>query len=459
MHGDTFYSDTAKGTHNTVNAISTNLDEYPGTKINEAVFYFAPLPTTFTSGAFPMAQYIPRMNSTMEYLNVTVDEFPAECNNDLKMGFYASYQWGHESQLQPIRFEACMTGDLTTSPFHPTFDRQDITEILYLKRYIYADDSFTAYKITATTSLGYFEVPSMHNGHRAGPLMTKFPKSANDTIAIGKIPYISKRENNGTLLSNITTAANRNHGPLALLTVSLFGEGSFLDRHFKDPEGLALERPTIEDEDGWTTDIRSPTCVSLPPLAGISSWELTGCLTDYSYKAAPGTFRRIDEWLSSFDFTANARKTLSIALFYAHKTWLGGKGGGYSIYSPAKFERRIHYADGIPTFKSSLSTREILAGSALLGLHLLGLLVLAAYTWYLKPWVPWLGSEVMIRSGTAFADTLSAAQDQKEWEHTVQACPGFIGDDRPGETTGNMSFGAKASLGTGFGKRFTRSFA
>jgi hypothetical protein len=179
-------------------------------------------------------------------------------------------------------------------------------------------------------------------------------------------------------------------------------------------------------------------------------------MVDINHRDVDSIMEQVSAWIYAFGYEFEMERTLNLAIFYAHKVWLGGVGSSYSAFDDT---RRIRYTEGNPTFKSSLSTQHIIVGSVLKGIHLLGLLALAIYTFVMKPWIPWLGSEVMIKMGTAFAGSLSAAQDEKEWEDTAQACPGFIGDDNPTEGVGNMRFGATAGLDTKYEKKFTKSFA
>jgi hypothetical protein len=109
---------------------------------------------------------------------------------------------------------------------------------------------------------------------------------------------------------------------------------------------------------------------------------------------------------------------------------------------------------GIAITKTTMTMVEIIIGSIFLGAYLLGLLALAIYAVYGKPFMPWLGAEIMIKAGMAHAEILSAAEGDKQWKHTIAACPGFVGDEKPEDNVGRIAFGAAATLSRSQGRQF-----
>ncbi|KAH4014496.1 hypothetical protein HBI70_177560 [Parastagonospora nodorum] len=110
--------------------------------------------------------------------------------------------------------------------------------------------------------------------------------------------------------------------------------------------------------------------------------------------------------------------------------------------------RTILVDHGVPTIRTSLSMAGIVVGSVLLGAHLLGLLALALYSFIKKPFSLWLGAEIMVKAGTAYAEVLGAAEGDKQWKNAAAACKGFVGDERAGNEVGRMAFGAPTGLST-----------
>lgn len=128
-------------------------------------FYFAPLLNGFSSGVYAKPQYAPRINTTVEYTNITLEEFPRNCTSGREDVFFAEYN------LRYAHLAACVPSNISSSPWEITHNRQDITENLYLNVSSEYEDSYELYRATAKSSLGYFELPSVHNGYKAGPLL------------------------------------------------------------------------------------------------------------------------------------------------------------------------------------------------------------------------------------------------------------------------------------------------
>ncbi|KAH3995464.1 hypothetical protein HBH68_165930 [Parastagonospora nodorum] len=106
------------------------------------------------------------------------------------------------------------------------------------------------------------------------------------------------------------------------------------------------------------------------------------------------------------------------------------------------------------TIRTSLSMAGIIVGSVLLSAHLFGLLALAIYSFIKKPFSHWLGAEIMVKAGTAYAEILGATEGDKQWRNAAAACKGFIGDERAENEVGRMAFGAPMGLSTKKERRF-----
>jgi hypothetical protein len=155
--------------------------------------FLAQLTSGYNTGL--IQQFIPRINSTALYKNISVDEFPKNCGR-IDGAFYVNYDGTYESKFDTTfgsiidagdlmnaedfssqtlfwGLEACMAADMTKTPWRPTRDRQDFTEELFLN-ISYGFGTFL-YKVTLDTTAGYFELPNYANGGVAGPLLEKDP--------------------------------------------------------------------------------------------------------------------------------------------------------------------------------------------------------------------------------------------------------------------------------------------
>jgi hypothetical protein len=179
-----------------------------------------------------------------------------------------------------------------------------------------------------------------------------------------------------------------------------------------------------------------------------SEWE---CLPDSNHRDEEAVLGTVRKWVASFTQESSAREALTVGAFLANKEWLDQ---ARSYRYGYRHKRRVAVDPGITIKKTTITIVEIIIGSIFLGAHLLGLLVLAIYAVYGKPFMPWLGGEAMVKAGTVYADILSAAEGDKQWKQTMAACPGFVGDERPTDSVGRIAFGAVAGLSRSHGKKF-----
>ena len=167
------------------------------------------------------------------------------------------------------------------------------------------------------------------------------------------------------------------------------------------------------------------------------------CDEDYDHRDEDDIIGEVKTFVNWFSQEDTAREAFTVGAYLANKDWLD-QARGYTLSYDAK--RKVVADQGITINKTKITIVEIIIGSIFLGLHLLGLLVLAIYAVYGKPFVPWLGGEVMVKAGTVHADILSAAEGHRQWKQTMAACPGFVGDERPTDSVGRIAFGAVAGL-------------
>lgn len=156
---------------------TTNLDTLP-TLLNESYDPFiAQLPSGYNTGL--IRQFLPRINSSVTRVNAATGEFPPDCQ-DLPGSFYARYAYtsGPEASDYNWSITACMPANQTNSSWTSSSARQDISEVLYLNLSIQGlqvGEAQGSYRISANTSIGYFELPNYMNNLLPGPLLDKDP--------------------------------------------------------------------------------------------------------------------------------------------------------------------------------------------------------------------------------------------------------------------------------------------
>jgi hypothetical protein len=119
-------------------------------------------------------QFAPRFNSSVHWESLDNSKFPSNCSG---IAFFRNYTVSHQEEIinaNEYQISVCMLGNLTETPFKRTRNRQDFNETLYVT----AEGSQnvqTTFKLTLSTTLGYFELPNDHLGPKYGPLLDSDP--------------------------------------------------------------------------------------------------------------------------------------------------------------------------------------------------------------------------------------------------------------------------------------------
>lgn len=411
---------------------------------------YSPLPSSFSKNAFPIAQYAPRMNSSVIYVNITENEFKENCRNETDNGgFYAKY--GVDTESLRFKFEACMPTDLRNTPWKVTRDRQDITEKLYLGLGLYgisgASLDMVYWKLEVGTSLGYFELPSEQNNNKPGRLLDKDPLAPGSAqIKEG----IYRRADNVSYFGNDTLSQETNIGPLASVALALFGRWSFVESRMSDPSRFILPYDYLEDGI-YPTGTRD--CVYKFPMGNWENYVSQKCVSHWESLDERDVYTQVRTYLKPFysdtTFKYELQTNLNHAIYMANKLWLGGT---YPRGSHAQLA--VAFDAGIPVIKPKISLAGMIVGSIFLAAHLLGLLLLAIYVFMMKPWSDTMGAEVMLKMGMVYSDTLAQSQTKKEWKETLNNLPGYISDEKPNEQVGRLGLGAAAGLSRRKGRQF-----
>lgn len=437
--------------------------------------FIAQLPYGFSTG-FEQA-YAPRINTNVSYESIAVDDAPEGC---FSLEGDSRFVKHHYEYVHPFRsyqswnLSTCIPSSALISPINGTRDRQDFDEVFYLnltrRDEIFYDTG--TFKVSARTTIGYFELPSYANGNQPGLLLDMYPWKADE-----KLPNSTTEDTPLTyeLLEDVP-----NRGPLATIYLALFGNGSLPDT-LSDPSYLTyLNRSSTSSayiNSTATTPTENPfsslppdtppsatlapgICHDLAPLGTLFgdgvTWARTSpvdyCLaTDevwrYEWRGRAPFNRTADPpfdvryWMDRF-FVAEdrVRAALTAAAFMADEIWLTDPMVRGSLV--------VAVDEGFDVVAPVMPLAGVVVGSLLLGVFLValwGLLVFAALQRRAR-WTPTLDAWAMLRMGAgvgvgAFVTTTMGKEDD-----VLDALPGFMGDARPEGDVGRLGVGAEAEL-------------
>ncbi|KAL4955506.1 hypothetical protein BDW69DRAFT_160697 [Aspergillus filifer] len=434
--------------------------------------FLAELP--FGSNTGLIRQFLPRINSTAHYQNITEEEYPRECQS-IPNGFFVEYANTTFSAYGDNRtwgVQACMPGDVTRSPWQATRNRQDFSETLYLNvsQYGYSSSGYggamsSFYRLTMATTAGYFELPNYMNGGVAGELLENDPSDlcqsdcvyqGNANYSIGwnyhQSSYYDRRQAQVLTEPLESTYELGNRGPLLTLALALFGEGSFVASRARNPSAYAT---TIlaegEDDEGayrWSPDI----CIDTFPLgwlfsAHLSSSETNACISNRGGKEEEWKVaQEIGRWLANFKGRdEDLSKTFTAAAFLANREWIK-----YRVSDRYDRTLTVSLDSGADTQVPSISLAGVIVISTLLGIHVLSLLALGLYSVWSPRWTSTLDSFAMMRMGADILPELpmhlSIGTHKVE---VLDSAPGFVGDAAQGERVGKLGVGATAPIKSG----------
>ncbi|CZR65307.1 uncharacterized protein PAC_15207 [Phialocephala subalpina] len=425
-------------------------------------------------------QFIPRFNSTATYENVTgTGSFPVGC--DQKLGsFYAKYAdkiMDTKVVYGSWSIEACMPANLTKSPWKNTRDRQDFSEELYLNITLLGNYMWNTaasgwqFRVSVSTTAGYFELPNYMNGAMPGPLLLKDPNSicGNDCYAEGgnliynhNVTAKNTRraddasDNFDANIANSSLSLERvsNKGPLLTISMALFGSGSFLANRIAHPEAYW----GVNDTNSIPSSVPDPpnegSCIDLAPmgrlLSSLQDGVTKGSYADYCIANTAGGVggRNLGEymmtWVRSFaiDDTDGLTTAFTAASFLANQAWMmNNVNSDFRTLS-------IHFDYGADTQVPTISTAGMILISVLLGIDLIALFAMGIYASFSIRWTNQLDSFAMIRLGTSMADKLPLMVGlQKDKMKMLDELPGSVGDAADEhEMVGRLGLGAQNAL-------------
>ncbi|RAO72455.1 uncharacterized protein BHQ10_008467 [Talaromyces amestolkiae] len=394
--------------------------------------WFTELPNNYNTGTY--RSIAPRYNSSTSSELIPVDEFPSNCSSTPDY-FYTSLNYTESSgdrdpydePIDPAQIQVCMPANMTGSPWSASNARQEITETLF----IHINTSYLAlldgngilnntYKITMTTTAGWFELPNLWNKGVPGPIIEN-PNvtcetsagcidAADPAMAASATIYdtIYKRSAVDELGNELIDSTDL-LGPLGTVAVALFGPGSWFDN-----QQLLFPDFTNHNDTGWVYYLDEIVNIYENfPLVSLAETAYVGY----------GTGIRLYEWLRFFiveGHNTTLPGALTLASFYAVQALLQTNEDQYVYLNEVS-------KDNFETvMMPSISLAGIIVVSVLMALYLIPLLAFAAYAGLSKSWTVRLDSFVMLRMGAAIG--------QKDLPMQVGKSLGEIGalDQLPG---------------------------
>ncbi|KAJ5517242.1 hypothetical protein N7527_008802 [Penicillium freii] len=377
-------------------------------------------------------QFAPRFNSSVHWESLDNSEFPSNCSG---IAFFRNYTVSHKEEIRnadKYQIAVCMLGNLTETPFKRTRNRQDFNETLFVT----SQDSQnvqTTFKLTLSTTLGYFELPNDHLRSHYGPLLDSDPLATcsrpecepqnNDEATISKRDALPERYPNGTYNGTFYLEFVASKGPLALITLALFGQDAFIDTK-------SHNLTKVRDQSSPLNSI----CYEYAPLALLLGQKELPCNNGY---ITPGR-----KWVNSFSNPQKAIPALNQAAFLANQAILQATAGSSVLY----INRRNH----LEYLRPDISTGTVIGLSVLIGFFLFLLLSLCVMTLTQVAWAGSLDSHAIVKMSAALSECLPPSEDwekdSRKREELLDLLPGYIGDAEPEAPVGRLAVGAEGGL-------------
>lgn len=402
--------------------------------------YMSAVSTSTNTGL--LRQYAPRINSSVTWDSVSADEFPTNCSGT---AFFKNYTLSpHKKKYSEYWYSisACMMGNLSHTPFQRTRDRQDFNETLFITTNAYRAKSNTIH-LTLSTTLGYFELPNdMLNG-TAGPLLEKDPMSnctgtSCDMSAQthGLTPQSqdidqSDSRADGWVDGTFYLDYVASKGPLALITLALFGQKSTLD------PSLYRELDAIN-----STNAAQDVCYTYQPLAFLLSGSAT-----YIPMACDGLSDQSGfQWIKYFTDPNRGIPALSQAAFLANKALFDVAWGGSIDFDDQLI---VNYQPSFELTKPDISVAAMIGLSVLISIYVFMLIGLCVANLTQAPWTGSVNSHSIMKITAALCATFLKNDEEQlmsKDDDILDFLPGHVGDAEPDAKVGRLAVGAEAPL-------------
>lgn len=457
--------------------------------------FWAQPPAGFETGLWQ--QFAPRINFTTKYEKISADEFPQDCKTR-PGALYMHYANMTDNGGHIV--DICMPANQSHSPWKATRDRQDFSEELYVKMTLdwkwgkydhkykrpFVSGNYS-FRISLSTTAGYFELPNYQNGKIPGPLIDSLDDSLEQDCGeqcivqsdsfVGDFQKRDLRET-VTSKSDVIKALNHNNdlvssvfnrGPLLNIVLVLFIERSYLDLSRTVPATYHLyDKPGKILEDSYTG---GEGCVDILPMIKLLHGEKAGdpvsltldpCVASGGVEdSSPPRLGAEYLWLfagehepfgpGGFWRSPSSRQienAFTAAAFLAVDEWMQQTqryGVPYSSWS-------LNWDMGVDQQIPSISHAGKILVSFLLGIYLFCILALSLYIAWKPRWTNQLDSFAMMRIGSSQTGQFPLKLvDNPDDVRALDKLPGWIGSTRGGkidntEYAYSLDLGGKESL-------------
>ena len=386
-----------------------------------------------------------RLNVSVRCELVPQSDFPSPCPGDspfdqtfTNINISTSTPFG-DLDHPHYRARVCAPGNIESSPWKDTSDRQDISEELWLDYQRTLSPADSLWGITdggsnytqhcyGDSTLGYFELPNYWNGHVVGPLLDKVPPNGpNLTYQNGDPQQLTAGTPGGEAIEGGVP------GPFLTAILAIFGPNSFFTttatssnwtRTYSTLELCNQLRYPFTGLAASNQVISSPTQQDLS-LDWTPSYTTLDCPpTDPSDDPAPPLLRAIMNWMPNFGEEDRATAALTLATYAAGNAILNiGTGGASTFYE-------IWTSPGTSIQKPVIALAGIVIVSLLLIIQITGLTLLAIYASRNVTWTSSLDSFAMLRLGAEIGRENMPAVSTMEAKNAkvLDEQKGWVGD-------------------------------
>ncbi|KAI4646106.1 uncharacterized protein J4E79_010615 [Alternaria viburni] len=399
-------------------------------------FFVAGVPAGTTTGV--LRQHLMRLSSSIQCQEVDPSEFPSQCPGD--QPFTVSWD------VLDTKVRMCVPGDYTAFPWDLSRGRQEHIEEIHIdvNDTSIADDFDstnlmwdTSYSIrcTATTIRGYFEMGNNWNHNTYGPLLERWPDTAQmaedfndwtDTSRWGPSweavkPYVPSDIDTSFGGRTSTPQYEIGYdfegwgipGPLMTSALALFGNGSWLstaaDYRSENEYGNDnlwqlfcrgmpfLELGMVLDHSLAGDTNFASDCKTADESLVDGHWGIGGDDLSYATQHLLAAFAP-----ASKDRTLNnPDNLLTTAMFVANQAFLTLASPEFGPANAPPAGRLIYASPGTAVQKPFLSKTAVVVLSILIGLQLLGLGYLTYYLYRIPSWTHQLDAMAIARIGAS----------------------------------------------------------
>ncbi|KAJ6450164.1 hypothetical protein C8R45DRAFT_1224178 [Mycena sanguinolenta] len=419
----------------------------PDNRPNETYFVSALQNGTMTG---VLRQHAIRMNSSTSCESIPRASFPTTCGGARPVQAAFSNEF--------IEMRVCAPGEVGTTPWTLSRNRQDISEELYIDIGISSQEdelfmrNFTT-KCTANSTRGYFELGNYFNGFAYGPLIEEWPapdvlkRDFNDylTTLDGTQPSVEDPPSSSyeIQLESVVDPFGTEHfnvsGPLITAASVLFGNNSFLN--IADPRNNFTAAQILNQMcQHGSIPFALPLAIAWSPdFGGYCFGSDIKFETQTTEDADSALAAMIGLWFfSRFNATENAEYVLDMSMFFANRAVLNK---AVLLAQPSFNERPIYTSPGIPLIKPTKTLAGTIIVSVFIAMQLVGLGLLVSYIYSVPTW-------------TTSLDALAVAQIARGVsEGEIPPLGPASGDDRRRmrdvDALIGVKDGARASISTG----------